>query len=187
MSPTNQLPILRHIAALINSMYKTFLAHNPNFSSSGRVSIVGHSLGSTICFELLANAGKGDVPTLAFEPANYFALGSPIGFYLGMQGFRTPISLTDHAFRLRARRFFNIFHPLDPVRAITSMATAITIAVTNAATTTAIVTTTMNTTITITAQTFSSPLLCRLHIASSRCVMRILEIFRHSRSQAMSL
>jgi hypothetical protein len=114
MSPANQLPILRRIAALLNQMYKTFLRNNPDFDRR-RVSIIGHSLGSAIVFELLANAGLADVPKLDFEPAHFFALGSPIGFYLGLQGFRAPVSLTAHDFRLRAGRFFNIFHPLDPV------------------------------------------------------------------------
>eukprot|EP00939_MAST-03C_sp_MAST-3C-sp1_P002084 g2084.t1 len=96
------------------------------------VSIVGHSLGSIISFDVLtqqlprcslatekSSKTKGDdqgtngpvsCPQLDFEPDNFFAFGSPIGFYLTVRG---------HAIGREWRlptcpHMMNLFHAKDP-------------------------------------------------------------------------
>ncbi|XP_072335447.1 SEC23-interacting protein [Scyliorhinus torazame] len=61
-------------------------------------------------------AGAGQVSvayqTLDFEPDNFFALGSPIGMFLTVRG----LEKIDENYRLpTCKRFFNVYHPLDPV------------------------------------------------------------------------
>ncbi|XP_043568642.1 SEC23-interacting protein isoform X1 [Chiloscyllium plagiosum] len=61
-------------------------------------------------------AGAGQVsvvyPALDFKPDNFFALGSPIGMFLTMRG----LEKIDESYQLpTCKRFFNIYHPLDPV------------------------------------------------------------------------
>lgn len=51
-------------------------------------------------------------PALCFEPAAFYALGSPIGMFLAVRG----IDSLGPSFSLpTCGRFFNIFHPYDPV------------------------------------------------------------------------
>ncbi|MED6287514.1 S23-interacting protein, partial [Characodon lateralis] len=75
-------------------------------------------VGSTVssvhynCFEV----GTGQVSviyhSLDFEPVNFFALGSPIGMFLTVRG----LEKIDEMYQLpTCKRFFNIYHPLDPV------------------------------------------------------------------------
>ncbi|XP_041921612.1 SEC23-interacting protein isoform X3 [Alosa sapidissima] len=49
---------------------------------------------------------------LDFEPSNFFALGSPIGMFLTVRG----LERIEETYQLpTCKRFFNIYHPLDPV------------------------------------------------------------------------
>uniref|UniRef100_A0A3Q1IB66 Uncharacterized protein n=1 Tax=Anabas testudineus TaxID=64144 RepID=A0A3Q1IB66_ANATE len=64
------------------------------------------------CFEV----GTGQVSvvyhTLDFEPVNFFALGSPIGMFLTVRG----LEKIEETYQLpTCKRFYNIYHPLDPV------------------------------------------------------------------------
>ena len=61
-----------------------------------------------------AGTGQPSVtyPALCFEPAAFYALGSPIGMFLAVRG----IESLGPSFSLpTCDRFFNIFHPYDPV------------------------------------------------------------------------
>ncbi|XP_044071245.1 SEC23-interacting protein isoform X2 [Siniperca chuatsi] len=50
--------------------------------------------------------------SLDFEPVNFFALGSPIGMFLTVRG----LEKIEETYQLpTCKRFFNIYHPLDPV------------------------------------------------------------------------
>jgi hypothetical protein len=107
-----------HIAGIVtrecNRIYKLFKERNPSFS--GRVSLVGHSLGSAILFDILcrqreaeqgpasapgnarpgtrhrmSSRGSGDKSNeqnlrLDFECENFFALGSPIALFQMLKG-----------------------------------------------------------------------------------------------------
>ena len=107
-----------HIAGIVtrecNRIYKLFQERNPSFS--GRVSLVGHSLGSAILFDILCRqrenqedavpeldnarygnrvrmSSKGSTDNslgedlrLDFECENFFALGSPIALFQMLKG-----------------------------------------------------------------------------------------------------
>lgn len=107
-----------HIAGIVtrecNRIYKLFKERNPSFS--GRASLVGHSLGSAILFDILcrqreaeqgpasapgnarpgtrhrmSSRGSGDKSNeqnlrLDFECENFFALGSPIALFQMLKG-----------------------------------------------------------------------------------------------------
>ena len=104
-----------HIASIVaeecNRIYELFKKRNPDFD--GRVSIVGHSLGSAIVFDILCNQeGKelNDYPpelksvrrgslNLNFEVEDFYALGSPIGLFEMLNGHRIAAhrALSDNA------------------------------------------------------------------------------------------
>lgn len=81
----------------INRIYHLFIQRNPSFN--GKVSLVGHSLGSAIMFDLLCRQDqppklrrKNEKPTkLDFPVEDFYALGSPIGLFQ-MLGGRTIAS-----------------------------------------------------------------------------------------------
>lgn len=102
-----------HIAGIVqrecNRIYKLFLQRNPNFD--GKVSLIGHSLGSAILFDILCRQKIPDKPSslgrnkrqtrrvssvtasgpfrdlgLDFEVENFFCLGSPLGLYQMLKG-----------------------------------------------------------------------------------------------------
>ena len=99
---------------------------------SGKVSIIGHSIGSVITFDILDNQqlvcspsnqrhnkepllSRSDdsyrYPQLNFHVDFAFMLGSPIAVFLMIRG--QPLSST---FKLiGCSKFFNILHPYDPV------------------------------------------------------------------------
>ncbi|KAF5287235.1 hypothetical protein FQR65_LT12279 [Abscondita terminalis] len=123
----------------LNSIYSLFCERNPTFQ--GGVSLVGHSLGSLILFDILSHekteaeydnvegAGGKDnaqeAPSLnttegtkvlyshlKFKPTSFFALGSPIGMFITVRG----LDKLGSDFALpTCDLFFNIFHPYDPV------------------------------------------------------------------------
>jgi hypothetical protein len=104
-----------HISGIVltecNRIYKLFLERNPNFD--GKVSLIGHSLGSAIIFDILCRqkedvevhasqhhkkfyhnrpgvqvANKKDGKTLKFnfKVDDFYALGSPIGLFQMLKG-----------------------------------------------------------------------------------------------------
>ena len=105
-----------HIAGIVqrecNRIYKLFLERNPTFK--GKVSLIGHSLGSAILFDLLSrqkevnpvpsglvrnkrysqrtNSTAGQAPAtelpLDFEVEDFYCLGSPIGLFQMLKGRR---------------------------------------------------------------------------------------------------
>lgn len=83
------------IAALVgeaNRVYRLWCRSNPGFSKHGRVHIIGHSLGSAMCLEILSRqptvppALDLDKPMqlklFEFDTKNLFLLGSPAAFFL---------------------------------------------------------------------------------------------------------
>ncbi|KAL8951105.1 MAG: hypothetical protein Q9222_002909 [Ikaeria aurantiellina] len=102
-----------HIAGIVqrecNRIYELFMQRNPNFN--GKISLVGHSLGSAILFDILCRQKEGDKTSnltrskrrsrrvgsltgseqnrelgLNFEVENFFCLGSPLGLYQMLKG-----------------------------------------------------------------------------------------------------
>jgi DDHD domain len=91
--------IVRAVAKEMNRIYTLFLARNPNFS--GRVSLLGHSLGSAICFDILCRQplSRSPPPGITLEQLNldprvelefgvhaFFATGSPVGLFQMLKG-----------------------------------------------------------------------------------------------------
>ncbi|KAF3046752.1 hypothetical protein E8E11_005109 [Didymella keratinophila] len=96
-SPAYKGHISRIVVAELNRIYRLFKERNPTFK--GRVSLVGHSLGSAIMFDILClqrdaakpRSGKQRRLTeeglkLDFEVEDFYALGSPIGLFQMLKG-----------------------------------------------------------------------------------------------------
>ncbi|KAJ1823683.1 hypothetical protein LPJ60_001362 [Coemansia sp. RSA 2675] len=114
----------------LNAAYTDFIAEHPDFT--GPVSIIAHSLGGLVCYEILyymrlmgeARARGIDfgelvnprereryrgLPKLLFTPNRLFTMGSPLG---GTLVFRN-LSFSDYLIPASVG-YHNIFHPYDP-------------------------------------------------------------------------
>ncbi|CAF3993390.1 unnamed protein product [Rotaria sordida] len=136
-SPVYCQKIISRCINEMNRLYNIFLQRNPSFN--GQVSVIGHSLGSVILYDILANqtavnedeilsnnqaenrtnlciSGTGQVSIqyekLKFPVAYFFALGSPIAIFLTARGITSLAS--DYTFPT-CKGLLNIFHPYDPV------------------------------------------------------------------------
>ncbi|KAJ1887660.1 hypothetical protein LPJ66_008999 [Kickxella alabastrina] len=115
--------MLKTVINKLNAAYDTFMTSNPAFS--GSISLVAHSLGGLICYEILyymnklnseepGNFGAHEaqrymgLPSLRFSPDRLFTLGSPMG---GGMVFRNQCMAEYH---MGAVGYHNIFHPFDP-------------------------------------------------------------------------
>lgn len=99
-SPTYKAFISRIVLQECNRVYRLFRERNPSFK--GKISLVGHSLGSAIMFDLLCQQkGRNSMPPpdsikqrraneeslqLEFEVEDFYALGSPIGLFQMLKG-----------------------------------------------------------------------------------------------------
>jgi hypothetical protein len=99
-SPAYKGHITRIVLEEINRIYRLFKQRNPNFR--GKISFIGHSLGSAIMFDILChqrgerkpsriNTGRNQQresyqAQLDFEVEDFFALGSPIGLFQMLKG-----------------------------------------------------------------------------------------------------
>lgn len=99
-SPAYKGHISRIVVNELNRTYRLFKERNPSFK--GKVSLVGHSLGSAIMFDILciqrdprarpsAQSAKQRRSTeeglkLDFEVEDFYALGSPIGLFQMLKG-----------------------------------------------------------------------------------------------------
>lgn len=113
-----------HIAGIVqrecNRVFELFMQRNPHFN--GKVSLVGHSLGSAILFDILCRQKEADRPVahgryrsrsqrtattpakdqkqdlgLNFEVEDFFCLGSPLGLYQMLKGRRIAGRRSIHA------------------------------------------------------------------------------------------
>lgn len=101
-SPAYKGHITRIVLQESNRIYKLFKQRNPNFN--GKISLMGHSLGSAILFDILCNQKvdeqskrnssfrdeRKEDPRLQldFEVEDFYALGSPIGLFQMLKGRR---------------------------------------------------------------------------------------------------
>jgi hypothetical protein len=105
---------------------------NPSFG--GDYSIIGHSLGSVITWDLVSlmspapepgspparfqpEASTLAAPSLPKPPTLAFLLGSPIGLFLTLRGAQEELlGGVEGRFRLEgAKKVLNVYHPSDPV------------------------------------------------------------------------
>ncbi|EON63812.1 hypothetical protein W97_03040 [Coniosporium apollinis CBS 100218] len=99
-SPAYKSHITRIVLQESNRIYQLFKERNSSFK--GRVSLIGHSLGSAIMFDIVCHQKESRVPhdrtskrrstdehaqlQLDFEVEDFFALGSPIGLFQMLKG-----------------------------------------------------------------------------------------------------
>jgi pimeloyl-ACP methyl ester carboxylesterase len=95
--------ILQHVSKRINGIIECFKKENQDLFT-GNVSLVGHSLGSVICYDLLLQN------RLLFDIEKLFLLGSPLGMFLTSRG-----DIRDFIPIPRCPQIMNVFHPNDPV------------------------------------------------------------------------
>ncbi|XP_075260546.1 phospholipase DDHD1-like isoform X2 [Convolutriloba macropyga] len=161
-SPLYTEEILDTVVKEIHRQYNLFLQYNPGFvERGGKVSLIGHSLGSVICYDILRNYRTMDdfvvklqseyrnysppelsryhelknellkleqsiaTPyydsfgprSLPFPVENYYAVGSPLGCFLALRGIKPSQngSIDNLLPKEAASRFYNLFHPYDPV------------------------------------------------------------------------
>jgi hypothetical protein len=143
MTPKYRNSIITKVINELNRVYSLFIQRFPNFErDGGKVSILGHSLGSVISFDILSfdkvSDTNNDSPRFSDDPGidlvdklfeqlkfkvdTFYAMGSPIGLFLllrnkklGVKDIPGPYSADECTKCLTVRRFYNIFHPHDPV------------------------------------------------------------------------
>lgn len=130
-SPAYKGHISRIVVQECNRIYRLFKERNPSFN--GKISLVGHSLGSAIMFDLLCQQKEANSKAqphtsksrratqeslkLDFEVEDFYALGSPIGLFQMLKGRtiaarpstayaapETPLSPLDDPFSPEAER-----------------------------------------------------------------------------------
>ncbi|XP_062519329.1 uncharacterized protein LOC134194412 [Corticium candelabrum] len=132
MSPLYGLEVVNNALNTINKQYRRYVDNHPEFAIDGRVSLLAHSLGSVISYDILATQAwgsktkwVGQTPSceerLLFPVENFFAIGSPLSLFLSMRGAdseKKMSRLEDNPFCLPetvCRKMFNIYHPSDPI------------------------------------------------------------------------
>ncbi|CAN0182222.1 unnamed protein product [Pylaiella littoralis] len=123
LTPDVQAIVLSFVGKAMNEMWENFLRFTPGFT--GKVSIMGHSLGTIIAHDILmAQPMKGgtelvegaigkNIPILSFCPEVLLACGSPVGAFLAL---RQSTLDRKRLFKFNTtKRFFNLFHLYDPV------------------------------------------------------------------------
>ncbi|KAF8927833.1 hypothetical protein BGZ58_010086 [Dissophora ornata] len=120
MTPNYKRKMMEVVTAELNGVYRKFIQHNPDFlRRGGKVSILGHSLGSLLTLDILNHQpftptqyqpipsspvyekfisfdqGSINPVSLDFPVENFFALGSPIGLFLLLKGCKLGARLSD--------------------------------------------------------------------------------------------
>jgi DDHD domain len=182
LTPLHRAAVLGSLVASLNSAYSRFMLRNPQFK--GSVSVVAHSLGSVLCWDILCNqpvsgmsshhgvhmnassglssfsnnlssAAQGtgatagaaaaapaapewsaapvEISQLSFQVDQLILAGSPLGCFLALRGIdqskNRGLGTADSAKFMQChpdydvvpdglpavRRFYNIYHPYDPV------------------------------------------------------------------------
>ncbi|KAG0072489.1 hypothetical protein BGZ90_011896 [Linnemannia elongata] len=120
MTPNYKRKMMEVVTTELNKVYQKFIFHNPDFiRRGGKVSILGHSLGSLLALDILNHQpfspshyqpipsspvfekfisfdhGSHNPVSLDFPVTNFFALGSPIGLFLLLKGCKLGARLSD--------------------------------------------------------------------------------------------
>lgn len=103
LDPVHKQRVLKHIANRIAEILVIFRLRNPDFR--GKISMIGHSLGSVICYDLLSS----DVLNEDIIVDNLFLFGSPLSMFLTARNHPQVIPLK------RSSCIYNVFQPQDPV------------------------------------------------------------------------
>ena len=108
MNPETRKIIMRRVKEGIECTASLFLKHNPNFKASGgKISLMGHSLGSVILWDMLSH----ETPPFSFAPESLMLFGSPVGVFemIRKQALSVDYKLPS------VRRVYNVFHPHDAI------------------------------------------------------------------------
>lgn len=105
--PAYHAQIIEATVRQLNQIYNKFCERNPEFAKNPRVSVVGHSLGSAIAFDIVSSSRA----TLDFEVDIFFGVGSPVGMFQMLKGNR----IGPGGVLPRVKDYYNVFHPSDPV------------------------------------------------------------------------
>jgi hypothetical protein len=94
---SRQIKLKENLIYHLNQAYSEFMTENSDFK--GKFSLLAHSLGSVITYDVLKTRN------LKFPVENFFAIGSPLGFWLALRGKNTPeiLETTDNY-----KYFFNV-------------------------------------------------------------------------------
>jgi hypothetical protein len=95
--------IISHVAERIVHIATLFKQRNPSWNN--KISLIGHSLGSVICYDVLND--KKLPPEI--RVSNVFLFGSPLALFLTARGQSDAFPVTQCA------RIYNIIQPNDPV------------------------------------------------------------------------
>lgn len=131
-SPAYKGHITRIVLEECNRIYRLFKQRNPSFN--GKVSLMGHSLGSAVMFDILCNQKVDDTTTarkrysmstkdhgskssneglqLDFAVEDFYALGSPIGLFQMLKG-RTIAARATPNIKPAQTPFVNMNDPFD--------------------------------------------------------------------------
>ena len=130
--PKYHSQIINATTKQLNKLYNKFCERNPEFAKNPRVSLIGHSLGSAIGFDIVCaqdssakNSNSDPKPKyeLDFDVDVFFGVGSPVGMFQLLKGNRI-ISRQDPDYQAgisknrmapKVQDYYNIFHPSDPV------------------------------------------------------------------------
>ncbi|KAL8292387.1 hypothetical protein RQP46_000999 [Phenoliferia psychrophenolica] len=95
LSPHHKAKMIKAVVQDANRIYRLFCARNPGFAAHGRVSIIAHSLGSTLCTDILSTqptfvkpladmtpSEKGTETQFVFDTRVLILVGSPLAFFL---------------------------------------------------------------------------------------------------------
>lgn len=127
--PTYRKEMIKTVTNQLNSLVKEYCTNNPEFAANPKISIVGHSLGSVIMYEVLSQQKKHidvsdqerqaqEKPTvtndnshlqLDFKVDTFFTLGSPLALFLLINNRKVTRE------ELAAKVMYNVFHPSDPI------------------------------------------------------------------------
>ncbi|KAH3662539.1 hypothetical protein OGAPHI_005791 [Ogataea philodendri] len=116
--------ILSSVVKSANSIYDKYLERHPNFN--GKVSLLGHSLGSAICLDILCaqpdeSSAIDPKKHLKFRVENFFGLGSPNGVFKLIERHNiwprgsTETNDPETTSSPKVDNYYNIFYPTDPV------------------------------------------------------------------------
>jgi hypothetical protein len=103
MNPEHRDAIVSHVAERIVHIVTLFKQRNPSWNN--RLSLIGHSLGSVVCADVLS---LEKLPP-EIHVSNLFLFGSPLGLFLTARGQSSILPIPQCA------RVFNIIQPNDPV------------------------------------------------------------------------
>ncbi|KAI0561962.1 Pleckstrin like protein [Gracilaria domingensis] len=108
--------IMREVCSQLNAQLEAFRKRRPDFD--GTISVMGHSLGAALCYDLMCRKVYDDQVLLEsegmrlnFDAANLFCVGNPLGTFLGLD---PSIGMNADVYKLPFR-LFNIYKFHDPV------------------------------------------------------------------------